>query len=111
MPSNNKKALVRNASSEKQVKEAGEKVQLREDQEHNDMLFVLNSEQGRRVLWRILSHGGLYRSPYHHSGSQQNINIGMGEVSRWLLGQIVGVDEQKWLQMQTENLQKGELNV
>lgn len=108
---NDKKALVKNAASEKQVKDAEVKQELKQDQEHNDLLFVLDSEQGRRVLWRVLSYGGLYRSPYHHSGSQQNINIGMGEISRWLLSEIVNVDEQKWLQMQSENLKKGEINV
>jgi hypothetical protein len=106
-----KRALVKNAGSEKQVKDAEIKQELSQDKEHNDLLFVLDTEQGRRVMWRILSHAGIYKSPYNHSGSVQNMNIGMGEVARWLLAQIVNVDETKWLQMQSENLRKGEINV
>lgn len=103
-------SLVKNAASEKQVKNAARKQRLAERSHQDDLKAVLETAEGRRVMWRILGHCGIYRSPYAHSGSEQNKNIGMGEVARWLLAEIVEVDEKLWLQMQSENLSKGDIN-
>ena len=105
------KALVKNAASEKQVKKARESEDKNLENEEKDLLKILSLPEGRRFAWRILGHCGLYRSPYAHSGSEQNKNIGMGEVGRWFLAEIVQADPVVWLKIQEENLKKGELNV
>jgi len=105
------KSLVKNAASSKQVKNAERVEKLAEKNHVNDLKVVLDSAEGRRVAWRLLSHCGLFSSPYAHSGSEQNRNIGRSDVGRWFLSEILEVDEKLWLQMQSENMGKGDVHV
>lgn len=106
-----KKALVKNAASESQVKDGKETAKLIEERESEDLRYILETPQGRRFVWRAMGYCGLYKSPYAHSGSEQNVNIGRSEVARWLLSEIIKIDEVYWLEMQKENLKQGDINV
>ena len=53
--------LVKNTSSEKQVRKARESEKVRADRERADLHSVLSSVQGRRVLHRIIDGAGLNR--------------------------------------------------
>lgn len=59
-----KKAYVKNASDEKQVKEAKRKEKDVRAQELEDIKFVLSSPQGRRFYWRYLSKCGMFTTSF-----------------------------------------------
>ena len=83
-----KKSFVKNAADPKQIKEAEEKVKVAEHNQDADMLFLLQTEQGQRVFWDLLSFCGVYRSSFNHSGSITNYNEGMRSVGLKLLADI-----------------------
>jgi len=58
--SENKKSLVKNAASEKQVSAAVRKESSREDREIEDLRLVMQTKQGRRAIWRILCDCNVY---------------------------------------------------
>lgn len=50
-----KRALVKNAASEKQVGEAVKSELRAEDREIEDLRLVMQTKEGRRAVWSILS--------------------------------------------------------
>lgn len=56
------KAYVKNASDPKQIKEAELKTRFDAKAAIEDMKFVLSSVQGRRVLWKLLTHCRVFES-------------------------------------------------
>jgi hypothetical protein len=55
---------MRNASDPEKVKESKEKSQRRRDREIDDMKFILNTVQGRRILHKYLSQSGVWQSSF-----------------------------------------------
>lgn len=93
-----------NAADKRQVKE-------RERQEKNsakqaviDLRAVLAMPEGRRVIWRLLEHCGLYRSPFNPNAAIAAHNAGLQAAALHLLAEIQQADEKAWLQMQAEHL-------
>ena len=60
-----KKPLVRNAANEKQVKRAGDREQLRQETDIDDLKKIMSTVHGRRFVRRlIVTSAGLLRSSY-----------------------------------------------
>lgn len=80
-----KDALVKNTDDAKQVKNASVVQELKEDEEDNDVRFVLNDARGRRFLWRVLSHTGMFMQA-HVPGDPCStaFNDGRSCEGRWL---------------------------
>lgn len=84
----NQRAVVKNAADEAQVKKA--KIQ-EEDirlEELNDLRVVLSMKEGRRFLWRLLTHCKVFESIWEPSakihylaGSQDIGHFIMAEIS------------------------------
>lgn len=68
----------------------------------DDVKSVLGSRAGRNVLWRVIALGGIYRCPFHPSGSVTNLNVGRQQVSREVLDFILEADEEAYFQMRRE---------
>jgi hypothetical protein len=49
------KSFVRNAADKKQVKAAGQKEKFRDQNDRNDLLWVLSDIRGRRFVWGLLA--------------------------------------------------------
>lgn len=91
-----------NAASEKHVKKmAGREERVRHRFE-DDIKSVLSSIHGKRLVWRILSHCGTFKSVHHPSGSQVYYNAGQQDIGHWLMQEIVNVDAQKLVEMMRE---------
>ncbi len=100
------KPLVKNAAEESQVRDAGQKVKLREDQEHNDLKFVLSNESGRRFMWKTLSDCGIFQTSFRSSGSETFFLEGKRSVGLKLLADVMQADPDSYLKMYKSN--KGE---
>lgn len=97
------KPFVKNASSKKQVKEAAKKERFKEHGEKEDMSKVLSLPEGRRVLWRVLSQCGVFRSSVEHSGSMTYFNEGRRDIGLFLVNEINLADMMAFPKMMQEN--------
>lgn len=70
--------------------------------EMDDIKWMLSSKQGRRVLWRVMTWTGVFRSSFNHSGSIMAFNEGARYVGLTLLGQINDADPMAYATMTKE---------
>lgn len=91
-----------NASSEKAVKKmVGREERLRH-RETDDIKSVMSSVHGRRLIWRMLSRCGVFKSVHHPSGSQVYYNAGQQDIGHFLMAEILETDPKLFLDMQIE---------
>lgn len=99
-------ALVKNAANKKQV----ERAELKEDQlrmqELNDIRFICSHTQGRRLLWRLLSHCKTFESIWENS-ARIHYNAGKQDVGHFVMSEIVEANPDLYFQMMAEQ-KKGE---
>jgi len=103
-------ALVKNASSEKQVKEAKSVEKTYRDVELEDLRKVLNTKAGRNVLWRILSKCKTFETIWHPSAAI-HYNSGQQDIGHWLMSEIANTGPESLMVLMKENYKEGELNV
>ena len=77
--------------------------------ELEDLRAVLNTPQGRSVLWRILSKCKTFNTIWHAS-SLIHYNAGQQDIGHWLMAEISETGEESLMVLMKENY-KGELNV
>ncbi len=104
-------SLVANASDEKQIAKAVEKDRVTRETELLDMVEVLSTPAGRRLVWRILAWCGVDNTPKRGDDALTYMAIGSGDVGRWLKAEVVDAGEELLFQMIRENLEnKGDGN-
>jgi hypothetical protein len=101
-----KKPLVTNASDEQQVSAASKKVKFTREQELLDIKAVMNTFEGQRFIWRILSKCKAFGSVWEAS-AKIHYNSGMQDIGHFLMAEIVEADEQALFKIMKQNL-KGE---
>ena len=105
-----KGALVKNASSEKQVKEAASMERHTRDQDVEDLRKVLNTAEGRSVVWRILSKCKTFETIWHPSAAI-HYNSGQQDIGHWLMSEVAETGPECLMILMKENYKQGELNV
>ena len=105
-----KEALVQNATSRKQLKDAKSTEKINRDNEINDLLSVLQTIQGRRVVWRILSKCKTFETIWHASAAI-HYNAGQQDIGHWLLNEISASGPEPLMRLMKENYNKGETDV
>jgi pimeloyl-CoA synthetase len=70
-------------------------------QERSDVEWVTSTEQGRRFLWKILSHCGIYRDIEGNSDEMLK-QIGRRQAGLYLLGLITDESEDRFIEMMRE---------
>lgn len=72
-----------------------------EQDDRNAIHWVLSTEQGRRFLWRLVSHCGIYQGI---AGDDQSVYRALGrrEVGLHVLGELSDIDEEKVFTMMRE---------
>lgn len=70
-------------------------------QDRSDVEWVTSTEQGRRFLWKVLSHCGVY---HDFNGAQEDMlkQIGKRQVGLYLLGIISDASEDRIFEMMRE---------
>lgn len=92
-------------TEEQQVAEAKAKAQARE-REIEDFRWFMGTKQGRKVMWKLLSDSGVFRTP-HHIGALAEDNAfraGMQYVGQTLLAEIHTLCPSQYNTMMTEQL-------
>jgi hypothetical protein len=97
------RALVRNAADKKQVDNAKKREKLRRDNELADLRAVLDTVEGRRLLWRLLGKFKWGQSTFDQVPSQMAFNVGMQNAGNFLMAEIVEADQTKLLLMMQES--------
>jgi len=99
------KPLVKNAASEKQVRQAVHKEESKRDRELNDVRFILSSAQGRRFYWRLLSSSRMFETSFT-GNSTTFFNEGMRNVGLIFMGDLSEADPDAYIKMMKENKTK-----
>lgn len=91
-----------NAASEKQVKKMVSREERLNHRFADDMKSVLSSIQGKRVIWRLMSQCGTFKSVHHPSGSQVYYNAGQQDIGHFIMTLVLDAEPKKFLEMQIE---------
>jgi hypothetical protein len=59
------------------------------NQEIDDIRAILASKEGKRFVWRILEHCGLYRNSFAAQAKMTEYNCGVQSVAQWLVDECV----------------------
>jgi hypothetical protein len=103
------KVAVKNAADESEVNKAREKEKFGRDAELADMQHVLNSIQGRRLLWRYLETCGIYKSSF--TGSSETFYLeGQRNIGLKLLADITEASPESYMLMMKEQKQRDKNN-
>lgn len=75
-------AYVKNSADPKQVRNAKKRERIDREQEINDMASILETEAGRRTLWRYLMAAGIFKCSFTGDATttvfwEGNRNIGL----------------------------------
>jgi len=95
------RALVKNAADEGQVREAEKRERFTRRDELDDLRMVLETKQGRRLLWRLMTHCRVFESIYHAS-ALIHYNAGMQDVGHFLLAEITSASSGALMTMMQE---------
>lgn len=95
------KPLVQNASSSKQVREAGKEEKKRQFNAVEDIRVVLSTRHGRRFIWGLLEHCGVFRTVFEPN-SKMAYNSGMQDVGHFVLGEIMKAQPEAYITMMME---------
>ena len=91
-----------NAENETQVKGRKRKAELQRERELNDLRFVMGHEQGRRLVWRILTNTGMNRTSFETNALSMAMKEGQRNVGLMLMAEIMEADTKSYLTMQLE---------
>ncbi len=85
----------------KEVKKRKTKAQLAAERDDAWLREVLSTEGGRAVLYKILEHCGVYRSPITDP-LETFRELGRQDVGRWLMGEIFTCQSHVYTTMREE---------
>jgi hypothetical protein len=91
-------SLVKNAADESQVKEAEKKLKHQVNNEKEDMKKLLQTDFGRRVMWKYLEICGVFRSSWHAS-ALIHFNEGKRDVGLHMIADITDADPDGFIKM------------
>ena len=94
--------LVKNTADEGQVKEAEAKVKRGRERELADLLFILSTVQGRRLIWRYLSRCGIFKTSFVEDSNRTAYNEGERMIGLNLLADVMEADPDSYLKMMKE---------
>lgn len=98
-----RRALVRNAGSERQVRRAARTERERDERFRDGLLAVMSTPRGRAFVWGLLEEAGVYRSVWDQHGQQMARNVGRQDYGHWLLAELLETDEGLYQLMERES--------
>lgn len=93
--------MTKNAADEEQVKQAKSREKGFRERELNDIRYILQSPQGRRFIWKLLTHCKVFESIWSGSALIHH-NSGRQDVGHFVMAEIVAANEDAFLQMMKE---------
>jgi hypothetical protein len=96
--------FVKNAADKEQVKEAGRKERFIREQEIRDLQTILSMKEGRRFVWRLMSHCKAFHSIWEPS-AKIHYNAGQQDVGHFVMAEVTAASEDALLLMMKESKQ------
>lgn len=93
-------AELYDAGDEIQVRKRKTKAQLQREQEISDLRAVLDTEPGKRLLWRLLGECGIHRDPFSTNALAMAKAVGAQSIGRFIEVEIAEACPEKFLEMQ-----------
>jgi len=94
--------LVRNAASPRQVGHAARKAKERRTRELVDLRAVLDTEPGRRTIWRFLKFCGVNETVLRENPITMAEAAGRQNVGHYLMAEVAAADEEAIFTMMRE---------
>lgn len=88
---------------DKDKKAKEEKQKIKRQGEIEDLKYLMQSHQGRRFFWRLLSHCQVYHSIFNTNALTQSHNAGMQDIGHFVQGEIVQASPENYIKMQNEH--------
>jgi hypothetical protein len=98
--------IVANVADEEQVKRGERKAKRRVDQWKKDLLTVLDTPAGERVLQRIVAEAGLFQESFSESHARMAFREGQRNLARWLLTEVERVRQDAVVKLITRPTQQ-----
>lgn len=95
-------AEVRNAASRREIEQAKARQKRRQARMKEAFRKVLETKEGRLVLWEIISSAGVYETPWDGHAMTMAKNVGRGDFGRELLADLANLDESLFMLMEAE---------
>lgn len=106
---NSKDTAPYDAGDEAVVSKRKTKAQLLAEVEVEDLKRLLESKEGRRVLWRILGYCGVYDNAFT-GNSSTFFNNGRQDVGKWLIKELLRVNNKAYVNLQLSALNEEDTN-
>ncbi len=103
---NQNQPIITNAADESQVSDGKKLAKRLRDRELMDMRSVLNTRQGRNVIWKILGFCGTGADQYEDNALRMARKTGMKLVGLKIIKEIQDVDDEFYFKMQREDKEK-----
>ncbi len=88
-----------NLSSEEDIKEQKQKEKLLLKRDKTDLKFILQHQQGRRVIWKYLEMAGINRSSFTGDVNSTLFNEGMRNMGLRILADVMETQPEAYLKM------------
>jgi hypothetical protein len=82
--------------------ERTEKQKLREENEESDLKWLMGSERGRRIVWRLLERAGVFQSSFTANALTEAFEKGQRDYGLWVLGVTTEAGPENYAQMLKE---------
>jgi hypothetical protein len=76
--------------------------ELQRKQQLADFQALMNTHEGRRVVWRFLERAAVFGSAFNTNAMTQSHNIGWQDAGKWWLQEIEGACPEKFQVMAIE---------
>lgn len=95
------------AGNSEAVEQRENERKLANDQSMKDMREVLATDEGRRVMWKLLSHTRPLSMSYVPGGLTEDMyyNEGRKSVGRFLILELTNADPLAYINLQRENIE------
>lgn len=90
-----------------QVRRRRTKAKIKRDGELAEMRQLLDTVVGRKFLWRLLSHCGVWHTMSHHREMAMAIQSGRRDIGLWLIEEVEAADKSGYLKLIQEDLKNG----
>lgn len=91
-----------NAADRSQVERANARAKRIRKQEQADLRAVMDTPEGRRVIWRFLERAAPFGSAFNTNAMAQSHTIGWQDAGKWWLSEIDDTCPEKYLVMVNE---------
>lgn len=92
---------IENAADPRQVSEAKHRERRKLERDGEDLAKVLTAIEGRRTMWRLLEHCGVFETVWENS-ARIHYNAGRQDVGHYIMQEIIKAEPEAFAKMMNE---------